>query len=194
MWFGGWPMGRNFSFKGHTRRIARALVDTMMPRWPELEVDLTDRILDDVEGVVRGFPAAFQVGYVAGLWALEAASPLLGGGPQPFTRCDLETRERRLRALQDSKVPQLRQVLLLYGVFVTASAYAQPEVEAFLGVPRRAWRDARARFRERLVQMEASRPLRPATPEALGSHGVAPAATYLDEGTLAAEALRAMGE
>jgi hypothetical protein len=187
-------MGRNFAFKGHTRTIARALVDTMMPRWPELETDLTERVLDDVESVVRNFPVAFQAGYVAGLWALEAASPLLGGGPRPFSRCDLETRERRLRALQDSKVPQLRQVLLLYGVFVTASAYGQPEVEAFLGVPRRAWRDARALFRERLVQLESSRPLRPATPEALGSHGVARPEAYLDEGTLVADELRAVGE
>jgi hypothetical protein len=186
-------MGRNFALRGRTRRIARAVVETMGPRWPDFHVDLTDRVLEGLENTVRHFPLPVQTAFVAGLWALEVASPLAGGGLAPFSEADPMTRERRLRAIQASPVVQVRQALQLFGVFITMNAYGQPEVEAFLGAGRLAWRESRRRFREQLVQLDESRG-RPATPAHLGSAGLAPEDAYLDDDPAAPAPLRAMGE
>lgn len=186
-------MGSDFALEGYTRRIARAVVEAMGPRWPDFEVDLTDRVLEGVEVAVRHFPAAFRAAFVAGLWALELAGPALGGGPRPFSWTDVETRERRLRRLHDSRSPLLRQALQLYSVFITVGTYSQPEVEDYLGVPRRAWREARRRFRERLVAIEEGRGAPPPAPAALGTAGVVDEDAYLEDEPPAAVELRAAG-
>lgn len=168
-------MGRNFALTGRTRRIARAVVETMSPRWPGFDVDLTDRVLQGVEHNVRHWPTAFQAAFVAGLWGLEVATPALGGARSTFSTADAATRERLLDRLHDSKLGALRRTVQLYSVFVTLNAYTQPEVEAFLGVKRRHWRDARRQFREQLVQLEPRE--RPATPAPLGDEALS--ASYL---------------
>ena len=49
-------MGPEFVLRGYPRRIARAVVDAMVPRWPEFDVDLTDVTVRNcrVEGFLYG--------------------------------------------------------------------------------------------------------------------------------------------
>lgn len=160
-------IGPNFTLRGRRRRIARAIVDAMVPRWPEFPHDLTEPVLDSLESMVQAYPPGIQAGFSAALFALEYLSPAMGGGLRPLSRCDRATALARLEKLADHKVPQVRQGVLLFKILISMSAYSRPEVEAFLGYRRREWRDARRKFRDSLVAADPTQ--LPATPAALGS-------------------------
>lgn len=159
--------GADFRLTGRRRRIARVIVDAMVPRWPEFDHDLVDPVLDSVEEMVRAYPPALQAGLIAALYALEVLSPLAGGGLKPLSRCDRATVTHRLEAFADHRLPQVRQGVLLFKILISMSAYSRPEVEAFLGYRRREWRDARKRFRASLLQQDPG--VLPATPAPLGA-------------------------
>lgn len=160
-------IGPNFALRGRRREIARAIVDAMVPRWPEFPHDLTEPVLASLEAMVQAYPPALQAGFTAALFGLEFLSPIMGGGLRPLSRCDRQTAHARLEKLADHKLPQVRQGVLLFKILISMSAYSRPEVEAFLGYRRREWRDARRKFRDSLV---AGDPLDlPATPAALGA-------------------------
>lgn len=64
-------MATAFAFHGHTRRIARAVVETMVRRWPDFAQDLTEPVLERLERTLGAQPKAVQALVVAGLWGLE---------------------------------------------------------------------------------------------------------------------------
>jgi hypothetical protein len=153
-----------FAFRGHSRRIARAVVDAMVPRWPDFEHDITDEVLSRVERLIEGQPAAVQSICVAGLWFFEVASFAFDprfASIRPLTAVDRETCERRLTGISHHPVAAIRKTILLYQTFVNLCAYDLPIVEAYLGAERRAWRKDRARLRESLVQLDEGRALPP---------------------------------
>lgn len=160
-------IGPNFTLRGRRRRIARAIVDAMVPRWPEFPHDLTEPVLASLEAMIQAYPPALQAGFTAALFGLEYLSPAAGGGLRPLSRCDRATRLARLEALADHRLPQVRQGVLLFKILISMSAYSRPEVEAFLGYRRREWRDARRKFRDALVAEDPAQ--LPATPAALGA-------------------------
>lgn len=160
-------LGTDFHLTGRRRRIARVIVDAMVPRWPEFTGDLVEPVLESFEDQVRAFPPALQAGLLAALFALEFGSPLAGGGLKPLSRCDRETVTRRLERIADNRLPQVRQLVLLFKILISMAAYSRPEVEAFLGYRRREWRDARKRFRANLLQQDPND--LPATPAPLGA-------------------------
>jgi hypothetical protein len=71
-----------FEFRGHTRVIARALVETMVPRWPGFDLDLTDPVLTRLENTLSAQPRPVQALVVAGLWGLEVSGPGLRSWPR----------------------------------------------------------------------------------------------------------------
>lgn len=174
-------MPAEFAFRGRTRRIARAVVETMVPRWPDFETDLTDTVLRRVEQTVGAQPRPVQLLVLAGLWGLEISAPVFGHGVRLLSSVDRDERDRRLTDIAHSPVPQFRQGILLYQTLVNLCAYSLPEVEAHLGAHRRDWREDRKRLREALVQLDAGRSA-PPTPEALGTHGRLGAEGFLDFG------------
>lgn len=170
-----------FEFRGYTRVIARALVETMVPRWPGFEPELTEPVLQRLEATLSAQPRAVQTLIVAGLWGLEVSGPVFGHGLGRLSAVDRDERDRRLTAIAHSSVPTFRQGILLYQTLVNLCAYSMPEVERFLGANRREWRNDRQRLRALLVQLDD--PARtPGTPEALGSHGVLTPAAYIEFG------------
>jgi hypothetical protein len=183
-----------FEFRGHTRVIARALVETMVPRWPGFDLDLTDPVLTRLENTLSAQPRPVQALVVAGLWGLEVSGPVFGHGLGRLSAVERDERDRRLTAIAHSPVPTFRQGILLYQTLVNLCAYSMPEVERFLGANRRAWREDRQRLRTLLVQLDD--PARvPATPEALGAHGVLTTDAYIafgaaDRATEAVDASR----
>jgi hypothetical protein len=174
-------MSTSFEFRGPTRRIARALVETMVPRWPGFELDLTEPVLKRLEATLSAQPRAVQGLVVAGLWGLEVSGPVFGHGFGRLSAVDRDERDRRLTAIAHSSVPTFRQGILLYQTLVNLCAYSMPEVERFLGAERRAWREDRQRLRALLVQLDE--PTRaPRTPEALGAHGSLTREAYIEVG------------
>jgi hypothetical protein len=175
-----------FAFRGHTRVIARAVVDAMVPRWPDFELDLTDTVLDGVERLIGGQPPAIQGLAVAGLWFFELGSFVFEPFPQapiPLSRLDRDGCERRLTCIAHHPVANIRRMVLLYQTFVNLCAYGLPEVEEYLGAHRRAWRADRLRFRELLVQLDEGRAL-PPVPLPLADPSWVPAGTYLEPGVV----------
>lgn len=167
-------MSSNFAFRGYTRRVARAVVDAMVPRWADFEADLTDDVLDQVEDFTRNYPPVIRLGVVAMLYGLEFSGPLVLDGLKPTSMLDREAAIARLEKVADHRIPQVRMMVMLPKIMVSFSAYSRPEVETFLGAPRRAWRANRKAFRDRLVQIDARRGADPATPEPLVDAGVRP--------------------
>ena len=91
------------------------------------------------------------------LYGMELGGPVLLTGLRPLSWHEREEVERRLGKIADHPVPVLRMLPQLFKIMVSFSAYSRPDVEAFLGVERRRWRDARKVFRDRLVEIEAGR-------------------------------------
>ncbi len=172
-------MGPDFAFRGYTRRIARSVVDAMVPRWDEFDVELTDDTLDAVEATVRGYPPGVQAGVLAMLYAMEFGGPVLLTGVKPLSWHDREEVYRRLVRIGDHPVAPLRMIPLLWKIMVSFSAYSRPDVEAFLGLERRRWRDSRKAFRDALVQIDERNQGAPATPDPLIADDVIGADDYL---------------
>lgn len=172
-------MKRDFSFRGRQRRIARALVDAMVPRWPDFERELTDEVLDEIEQLVRHMPVVNQAGIAMMLYALEfAGGPLALDGLRPLTSLDRAAAVERLERIGDHPIAPIRMMPMLLGTLISFSAYSRPDVEEFLGVPRRRWRADRKRLRDALVQLDAMRPA-PRTPTPLGGAPLVTSETYL---------------
>jgi len=170
-----------FEFRGYTRVIARALVETMVPRWPGFETELTEPVLLRLESTLSAQPRAVQMLVVAGLWGLEVSGPVFGHGLGRLSAVDRDERDRRLTAIAHSSVPTFRQGILLYQTLVNLCAYSMPEVERFVGANRREWRDDRQRLRALLVQLDDPKRT-PRTPEALGAHGMLAPEAYIEFG------------
>lgn len=170
-----------FAFQGHTRRIARAVVETMVPRWPDFTSDLTEPVLERLERTVGAQPKAVQTLVVAGLWGLEVSGPVFGHGLGRLSTLSRDERDRRLTSIAHHPFPTFRQGILLYQTLINLCAYSMPEVEAHLGLNRREWREGRRQLREVLVQLDEGAPV-PATPTALGTHGRLSAEEYLTAG------------
>jgi len=169
----------NFVLRGYTRRIARAVVDAMVPRWPELDVDMTDDVLAQVEDTIRGYPIGIQMGVLAMLYGVEFGGPITMSGVKPFSWLTREEAEARLAKVGDHKVPQVRMMPMLLKLMVGFAAYSRPDVEEFLGAPRRAWRKDRQNFREDLVRIDDLEPS-PSVPTPLGGEPLATPETYLE--------------
>lgn len=172
-------MGPDFAFRGYSRRIARAVVDAMVPRWDDFDVELTDDVLEVVEATVRGYPTGVQAGVLAMLYAMEFGGPVLLTGIKPLSWHEREEVYRKLNRIGDHPVAPLRMIPLLFKIMVSFSAYSRPDVEAYLGLERRRWRTARKAFRDALVQIDSRREAAPATPDPLIADDVIGAGDYL---------------
>lgn len=172
-------MTRDFAFRGRRRRIARALVDAMVPRWPDFERELTDDVLEEVEMLVRQMPLHNQAGISLMLYALEfAGGPLALDGLRPLSALDRAAAVERLERIADHPIAPVRLMPMLLGTLISFSAYSRPDVEEFLGVPRRKWREDRRRLRDALVQIDGGRKA-PRTPTPLGGAPLVSVDDYL---------------
>ena len=61
----------NFRLTGYRRRIVRKVFDVAGPRWPEFSTDIRPDVLDDLEGLIRGYPPFIRFGIVFMLFMLE---------------------------------------------------------------------------------------------------------------------------
>ncbi len=171
----------NFVLRGYTRRIARSVVDAMVPRWPEFDVDMTEDVLSQVEDTIRGYPIGIQLGVLAMLYGVEFGGPVTLSGVRPFSWLSREEAEERLAKVADHKIPQVRLMPMLLKLMVGFAAYSRPDVEEFLGAPRRAWRRDRQAFREDLVRIDDLEPSpSPSVPSPLGGDPLATPETYLE--------------
>ncbi len=172
-------VGPEFVFSGYTRRVARSVVDAMVPRWDDFEGELTDEVLDQVEAMVRGYPPGIQAGVLLMLYTMEFGGPLVHGGLRPLSWTGRRTVEKRLRRIGNHPIPQIRLLPQLLKIMVSFSAYSREDVEAYLGVERRRWREVRKTFRDRLVSIEEGR-RDPPTPEPLVDPELVRPDEYLD--------------
>ena len=170
-------MGPEFVLRGYPRRIARAVVDAMVPRWPEFDVDLTDDVLADVERTLRGYPPIIQVAILGSLFGLEFLSPLFGPGLKPLSRSERHIAIARLETIANHPIPQIRMLVMLLQVTISFAAYSRPDVEAFLGYRRREWRETRQALRARLLAADPAK--LPAVPAPLADGRVVTPAEFL---------------
>lgn len=175
---------KDFVFPGRLRRTARTLVAAMVPRWDDFERDITEEVLDEVEGLIRQMPLFNQVGLSLMLTGLEfAGGPLALDGVRPLSSLDHARAVERIERLADHPIPQVRMLPMLLGTLISFSAYSREDVEAHLGLQRRAWRRDRRKLREALVQIDAGKraagEAAPPTPTPLGGEPLVTPETYL---------------
>jgi hypothetical protein len=172
-------MGPDFVLRGRARRIARAVVEAMGPRWPDADLDIEAEVLEEVERMIRAYPPAIQLAVMVSLFGIEFLSPLfaLRTGLKPLSAVDRAAAIQRLEAIADHPIAQIRMLVMLLKIMVSFSAYSRPEVEAFLGYRRRAWRAARQAFRDRLLAADPA--VLPPVPTPLADGRVVSPAEYL---------------
>lgn len=170
----------DFRLNRFTRGILLAVVEAMMPRWPEFVPPIENAVIARIEKLVGRASPVVRIGVPAGLWGLEWAGPLLGAGRlRRLSRVPLRERIDLLENLGGSRTPLLRRWIQIYRALIAISAYTDPRVEQHLGIDRAAWRQSRQRLRQRLLRADALRPA-PPLPRPLGSVGVVTPDAYLD--------------
>ncbi|MEE2787564.1 MAG: hypothetical protein VX589_09510 [Myxococcota bacterium] len=169
----------NFRLRGYTRRILAHMVDVVGPTWPDAQFDLKDDILDDLEGLVRGYPPFVRFGICFMLWFVEFGGPITLTGVMPLSFLSRKKSARRLQVLLSHRFPPFRNMAKFLKIVISIAAYGRPEVEAFLGAPRRRWRQTRHAFRDDLLHINEAHQ-RPPVPQAIGAGERATPATYLN--------------
>jgi hypothetical protein len=172
-------MVSDFVFTGYRRRILGAVIKVMQPTWPEYKPDLIDDTMDGVECLVRGYPPLIRFGVVLMLFFVEFGGLITLTGVLPFSMLSQERATRRMESWVDHRFALVRNVPKFLKILICFNIYCRPEIEEFLGAPRRRWRANRQQFREHLIQLDGDAPP-PAIPEALGSEPEVPAERYLD--------------
>lgn len=89
-----------------------------------------DVFLDAFEAVAPAdFRRVFHLALVAGGWL----APLLIGRPPPMTRLNSSDRERALAAMEQSRLPELRQLVIVLKTVASLHYGALPEVRRAIG-------------------------------------------------------------
>ena len=117
---------------------ARVVLDTLLPAGahPSLTAGAFDAGFDKFwlefqQTAVPSLRLAFQTALLAATWA----APLLIRRWPPLGRHDRPTRERALAALEGSRLPLLRQLLLVLKTVASFAYGAAPDVRAAVGYP-----------------------------------------------------------
>jgi hypothetical protein len=168
-----------FRFRGGTRRAARAVVDAMVPRFRDNDVDLTEPVLARMEKMLSGFPPFERFGIGVAVRLLNWSGPLFFLGLRPLTALDRRARYERLVHLAEGSSMIGRRLVKSVNMICNLCAFSLPEVERQMGVYRPEWRASRRAFRDRLLAADAARDALPVVPAPLGSDGLATPDTYL---------------
>ena len=179
-WTGDRALSSSYQLRGYRRRIARTVVDVMVPRWDDFKTDLVDDVLDDVENTIRNYPAAVRFGISIMLLFVEFAGPVTFTGLAPLSWLDRRRATIRMERLANHRFALVRSMPKFLKILVCFNAYARQDVEAYLGADRRSWRPDRHRFRESLLQITDGRE-KPPAPHALSSSELVAPARYLDD-------------
>ena len=100
----------SYRLRGYRRRIARAVVDVMVPRWDDFEIDLVDDVLDDVENTIRNYPAAVRFGISLMLLFVEFAGPITFTGLAPLSWLDRRRATMRIEKLSNHRFALVRSM------------------------------------------------------------------------------------
>ena len=91
----------NFRLRGYTRRIMAYLVDVIGPRWTEADFDTKDDVLDDLEGLIRGYPPFVRFGICFMVWFVEFGGPITLTGFVPLSMLSEQATSRLNRCITD---------------------------------------------------------------------------------------------
>ena len=157
----------------------RSVIEVVQPNWPERQGDLVEDTLDGVECLVRGYPPMIRFGVVLMLFFVELGGIVTLTGVLPFSLLSKQRATRRLERWVDHPLALVRNIPKFLKILICFNIYCRPDVEEFLGAPRRPWRGNRQVFRQRLIQLDSGREA-PDIPEALGSEPEISPERYLD--------------
>ncbi len=119
----------------------RLVLDTLLPSHahPTLTTGLLEAGFDEFWSVFqRTAPATPRRAFRAAVLAATWLAPVLIGRLPPLDRYDRPTRERALAALGASRVPLLRQLMLVLKTVASLAYGADPTVRRAIGYPRPA--------------------------------------------------------
>jgi hypothetical protein len=117
----------------------RLVLDTLLPSHvhPTLTTGLLDAGFDDFwSAFERTAPPTPRRAFRAAVLAATWLAPVLIGRLPPLGRHDRPTRERALAALGASRVPLLRQLMLVLKMLASLAYGADPAVRQVVGYPR----------------------------------------------------------
>ena len=172
-------LSSNYRLSGYQRRIARTVVDAMVPRWRDFERELTPDVLDGVENMIRNYPPFVRFGIKLMLFFVEFGGPLTLTGVIPLSFLNRRKVTLRLERLSNHRFATVRNIPKFLKILVCFNAYSRQDVEVYLGADRRVWRKQRVDFRNQLVQLDGIHET-PSTPHSLGTYGTVSKDQYLD--------------
>ncbi len=159
----------NFAFRGYFERVMKAMIEVMLPRWPDYTPDIGMVVFEQTECLVRSYPPLLRNGMILVLIFIDLLSgPVTLTGLKPWSRLDIDERTRRLQKLAYHPIRPLGNLVKFIKIIISLGAYSHPRVEEYLGVNRRAWRRDRFSFRSELLTIGERKPPR-LVPEALGA-------------------------
>jgi len=116
-----------------SRQVLRALIEVVKPRKPGFDLPIEDYMLDFLDQFYSAFPLQMKIGFPLGLYLLEYGTFIFGGGAKPFTRLEMDKRERYVKGWINSRMLLRRDLIKgVKGVCLTAF-YSHPEVMAHIG-------------------------------------------------------------
>jgi hypothetical protein len=170
-----------YRFPRGARKVVASVIDTIKPRWSDWDPPIDAVVLQTLERDLAYFPALPRFLVRLSLIWLQWGGLCLLQFPVRFTSMDLAGRTKRFHRLFHVRPQLLHLLVKIIKTHVLFICYTQPEVEAKLGVPRRAWIEDRKAFRRELLEADRARAELPPTPQPLGTPTVDPG-HYLDLG------------
>lgn len=167
------------------RRFLRAAVPAIKPRWDDFDPPVEGLLIDKIESDLSQFSRQHRLAVFALFFLFQWSGPLFLRGVRPFSLLSPDQRYRRLLFFTESRSPLLRNLAKALITLVIVNYYTLPEVQAYIGVDRGAWRADRVALRQRLVAAHPPGPQAPKTPAPLGSQGVVAPGSYLTPGASA---------
>jgi hypothetical protein len=120
-------------------RHSRIILDTLAPAGahPVLKIGILDAGFKEFwSEVERTALPGWPLGLQAALFAANWAAPLLIGRLPPLAMHDRPTRERALAAMDTSRFPLLRQMMVMLKTIVSLCYGANRDVRDAIGYPR----------------------------------------------------------
>ncbi len=115
------------------RKTLLSLIEVVMPRSEDFHPDLTDYILDYVDGYLKYFPVHLKWGTILGMLLLERGALIFKGKLKSFSKMSLPEREEYVKSWINSRWQIRRELIKGIKGLVMVAYYSHPTVLEHIG-------------------------------------------------------------
>jgi len=115
------------------RKTMLSLIGVTMPRSDDFHPDLTDYILDYIDGYLKYFPVHLKWGTILGMLLLELGPLIFNGKLKSFSKMNPAEQEKYVKSWINSRMQIRRELIKGIKGLVMVAYYSHPLVMGHIG-------------------------------------------------------------